>query len=197
MLWQRLQRDMPETLAELIEVAESYALGDPTQPMMMPVEQNRTVYQPNAGAGAQQGGPGFGRPDRPDLRRRRDERPGNNYGSYQVAAVAEQQDAGQGQRQKTGDGQWPKPWERNNAGPSRPVPKKPWQQKPHVTYEAMLDNPCDHHPGPDGRPATHTNRQCSWFIRAQRDARNAGTRPQQQQQQQQIQGGEMLPPPHP
>jgi hypothetical protein len=32
MLWQRLDRDMPATLAETIKIADSYALGDPTQP---------------------------------------------------------------------------------------------------------------------------------------------------------------------
>jgi len=34
-LWQRLQRDMPTTLAETIRIADSYALGDPTQPELM------------------------------------------------------------------------------------------------------------------------------------------------------------------
>jgi hypothetical protein len=31
MLWQRLQRNMPATLAETIKIANSYALGDPMQ----------------------------------------------------------------------------------------------------------------------------------------------------------------------
>ena len=30
-LWQRLQRDMPENLAEIILIADAYALGDPMQ----------------------------------------------------------------------------------------------------------------------------------------------------------------------
>src|SRR4051812_45405331 len=34
-LWQRLQRDMPESLAETIRIANSYALGDATQPLLM------------------------------------------------------------------------------------------------------------------------------------------------------------------
>ena len=33
-LWQRLQRDMPKTLAETIRIADAYALGDPTQPAL-------------------------------------------------------------------------------------------------------------------------------------------------------------------
>jgi hypothetical protein len=34
MLWQRLQREMPATLAETIKIADSYALCDPTQPLL-------------------------------------------------------------------------------------------------------------------------------------------------------------------
>jgi hypothetical protein len=39
MLRQRLQRDMPTTLAETIKIADSYALGDPTHPSLMPGNQ--------------------------------------------------------------------------------------------------------------------------------------------------------------
>jgi hypothetical protein len=34
MLWQKLQREMPATLAKTIRIANSYALGDPTQPTL-------------------------------------------------------------------------------------------------------------------------------------------------------------------
>jgi hypothetical protein len=34
MLWQRLQREMPATLAETIKIGDSYALGDLTQPLL-------------------------------------------------------------------------------------------------------------------------------------------------------------------
>jgi hypothetical protein len=34
MLWQKLQRDMPATLAETIKIPDSYALGDPLQPTL-------------------------------------------------------------------------------------------------------------------------------------------------------------------
>src|SRR3954469_2690247 len=49
-LWQRLQRDMPTTLAETIRIADSYALGDPTQPELMSVEHRevRPSYQNQA-----------------------------------------------------------------------------------------------------------------------------------------------------
>ena len=48
-LWQRLQRGIPETLAELIQVADSYALGDPTQPTLM--SEPSKGYPVNDGAG--------------------------------------------------------------------------------------------------------------------------------------------------
>jgi hypothetical protein len=34
MLWQKLQRDMPASLAESIKIADSYALGDPMLPTL-------------------------------------------------------------------------------------------------------------------------------------------------------------------
>lgn len=41
MLWQKLQKEMPATLSEMIKIADMYALGDPTQPSMMPAEPQR------------------------------------------------------------------------------------------------------------------------------------------------------------
>ena len=38
MLWQRLQREMPTTLADTIKIADMYALGDPLQPALQPAE---------------------------------------------------------------------------------------------------------------------------------------------------------------
>jgi hypothetical protein len=34
MLWQKFQRDMSATLAEMIKIVDSYALGDPMQPTL-------------------------------------------------------------------------------------------------------------------------------------------------------------------
>jgi hypothetical protein len=41
MLWQKLQRDMPATLAETIKIADSYALGDPMQPTLIHRDKGR------------------------------------------------------------------------------------------------------------------------------------------------------------
>ena len=44
-LWMKLQRKMPITLAEMIRIADSYALGDPTQPRTASNESNEEYYQ--------------------------------------------------------------------------------------------------------------------------------------------------------
>ena len=77
---------MTATLAETIKIADSYALGDPTQPLLAPVDRDRSGR----------------RGDRSDhLGKRREERPDYRYGSDQVAAIDQDQvDAGSSQRQK-------------------------------------------------------------------------------------------------
>src|SRR5215216_1175635 len=94
MLWQRLQRDMPTTLAETIRIADSYALGDPTQPRLMSNESNEEYYQRD-GASSSRRNDYWGK--------RRDDRPDYRYNSQQVAAVNQDQPgAGGNQCQKTG-----------------------------------------------------------------------------------------------
>jgi hypothetical protein len=93
MLWQKLQREMPATLAETIKIADSYALGDPMQPTLDAQGQGQTQ-----GNNTNIGRPGkFYRPD--NQNKRRDERPDYRYGTAQVAAVEEEQGgAGNSQR---------------------------------------------------------------------------------------------------
>ena len=75
---------MPETLAETIKIADSYALGDPMQPSLMPDEPRRDDR----------------RNDRQDPRnsnKRKDDRP--EYRSHnQVAVVATEEPSGSGHR---------------------------------------------------------------------------------------------------
>jgi hypothetical protein len=47
MLWQKLQRDMPATLAETIKIANSYALGDPLQPTLASQGQGQSQRNNN------------------------------------------------------------------------------------------------------------------------------------------------------
>ena len=93
---------MPATLSETIKIADSYALGDPTQPLLASVDRDRSGR----------------RSDRPDYRgKRRDDRPDYQYGSDQVAIIDQDQvDAGSSQRQKN-DGP---AWGQNSEG------KRPW-----------------------------------------------------------------------
>ena len=93
MLWQKLQREMPSTLGEMIRIADSYALGDPTQPLYNSTESSkRNPANNTAGTGR--------RNDRQDYgNKRRDDQPDPRYGSHQVATVdSEQQGAGYSQR---------------------------------------------------------------------------------------------------
>jgi hypothetical protein len=86
---QKLQREMPATLAKTIKIADSYALGDPMQPTLASSGQGQGQRN-NSGAGASGQ---FYRPD--NQNKRRDDRPDYRYGSSQVAAV-EQEQAGRG-----------------------------------------------------------------------------------------------------
>src|SRR3954469_25162792 len=101
-LWQMLQRDMPASLAETIRIADSYALGDPTQPLLMSSDGMTETQIYNA-AGSQR------RQVRAEYRsKRRDERPDYRYGSIQVAAMSQDHpDAGSSQHQRmNGQQQW-------------------------------------------------------------------------------------------
>ena len=81
MLWQRLQREMPATLAETMAIADNYALGDPTQPLLAQVDSGRRYPAQDRDRSGR-------RSDRPDNHnKRREDRPDYRYGSDQVAAV--------------------------------------------------------------------------------------------------------------
>jgi hypothetical protein len=151
MLWQRLQREMPETLAETIRIADSYALGDPMQPSLMPDEPRRDDR----------------RNDRPDPRnsnKRKDDRP--EYRSHnQVAVVGVEEPSGSGHRAQR---------------PKYEGKKNQYQEGSRkMTYEMMLDQPCSFHSQMQGKPAGHTTRQCTWMHRAAKEGvqnRNANPR---------------------
>jgi hypothetical protein len=93
MLWQKFQREMPDTLAKTIKIADSYALGDPMQPTLDSQGQGQN----------QRNNSNTGRPGQfycPDNRnKRRDERPDYRYGSAQVAAM-EEEEGGAGSSQR-------------------------------------------------------------------------------------------------
>jgi hypothetical protein len=121
MLWQKLQRDMPATLAETIKIADSYALGDPLQPTLASQGQGQSQRNKNNAGGSGQ----FYRPD--NQNKRRDDRPDYRYGSSQVAAVEEEQGGAdssqrpryegyqQPQQQQQPPQQQAQPWQKKNV----------------------------------------------------------------------------------
>ena len=120
MLWQRQQREMSTTLAETIRIADSYALGDPLQPVLNLDEPSKKYL----------GNHGPRRGERPDYgNKRREDQPDYRYGSNQVAAVTQDQpDASSSQRQKTNTGQ---AWGQNqDAARQWNNQRKPWEAKP-------------------------------------------------------------------
>jgi hypothetical protein len=122
MLWQRLQRDMPATLAETIKIADSYALGDPMQPTLASLGQGQSQRN-NSGAGTS--GP-FYRPD--NQNKRRDDMPDYQYGSSQVAAV-EQEQAGAGSSQHPRYEGYQQPQQQAQQQQPPQQQAQPWQKK--------------------------------------------------------------------
>jgi hypothetical protein len=68
MLWQKLQREMPTSLAETIKIANSYALGDPLQSTLASQGQGLSQRNNNHADGSRQ----FYCPD--NWNKRRDDR---------------------------------------------------------------------------------------------------------------------------
>jgi hypothetical protein len=101
----------------------------------------------------------------------KDERQDYRYGPTQVHSIEEEDGAGSSQRQRN-DSQWPaKPKQWGDGKKPWAGPKKPWKPDQNkLTFEAMLDAPCNWHSAQGGRPASHTNRQCSWMARIRKDS---------------------------
>jgi hypothetical protein len=113
---------MPLPLVDLIRVADSYALGDPTQPTFMADPMPR--YPPRQE---------FRNNNNNNDNKRMEDFPDRRYGPQHVAAVTQDQHkAGSSQRQKTGGQQW-------NGPKKQWGDKKQWQDRPKYTFDMMLD----------------------------------------------------------
>src|SRR3954465_2754343 len=149
---------MPTTLAETIRIADSYALGDPTQPELMSAEhqEHQDQYSRDAAGSSR----------RNEFRGiRREERPDYRYASNQGASVVQDQPShGNSQRQKNSSQQWTP----RNEGKRQwtPEQKKQWQERPKYKFESMLDQPCKFHTPNPAKPTNHTTRQCAWMKNA-------------------------------
>src|SRR3954447_26409118 len=170
MLKHKLLRKDFTSLAELMKVANSFALSDSA---MRPIQLGvggviKAPGAPQSEAGYQ----GLSRKERRENNRnnnnnnkqnngkRKDEQPDAQYGSRQVAAVQNEEDPGAA----------------GGSRKMRPNVRPPGQMKPKYTFDDMLDAPCKLH-GTPGRPSAHTTRQCDFVKR--------------------IAKGEALPPPLP
>jgi hypothetical protein len=169
MLWQKLQRDMPTTLAKTIKIADSYALGDPLQPTLDSQGQGQSQRNNNNASGSGQ----FYRPD--NQNKRRDDMPDYRYGSSQVAAVEEEQGGtGSSQRPRYEGYQQPQQQQQQPQQQAQPFQKKNvWVNKnagagqkkqwPKYTVGLAMDKPCVFHTFQPGKPANHLTRNCSWL----------------------------------
>jgi hypothetical protein len=171
MLWQKLQREMPATLAKTIKIADSYALGDPMQPTLDSQGQGQTQRNNNNAGGSGQ----FYRPD--NQNKRRDGRPDYRYGSAQVAAMEEEQGGAgssqcpryegyqQPQQQQQLPQQQAQPFQKKNVWINKNAgggagQKKQW---PKYIVGLAMDKPCVFHTFQLGKPANHLTRNCSWL----------------------------------
>ncbi|KAK1692123.1 hypothetical protein QYE76_008820 [Lolium multiflorum] len=140
MLWHKLRRSDPKTMAALMAIADKYALAEEAGKApadVSPAPARRDHKQPAESKPAE----GASHGSRRDNYRgkRHSDQPDRRYGSAQVAAV-DHAAAGASRRQKQ---------------------DRPW--KPKFTFEQMLDVPCKYHSGKN--PSNHTTRECHFTKR--------------------------------
>jgi hypothetical protein len=133
--------DEPDTLAELMAVADKYATTDSAMRLKIMVDADGKPVPVQPATPKPAGEANQRRQDNNNNNnnnKRKAEQPAPRYNNQQVAVVAEEQPAEQGsiKRQRTG--------------------KMAWQ--PKFSFEQMLDAPCKHHSS--AKPSTHTLRNC-------------------------------------
>jgi hypothetical protein len=140
MLWHKLRRSEPKSMAALMAIADKYALAEeagnaPADPAPAPSRRDHHKSAEHKPAdGASHGS------RRDNYRgKRHSDQPDRRYGSAHVAAVAD--NAAGGSRRQKQDRQW----------------------KPKYTFEQMLDSPCKYHSGKN--PSNHTTRDCHFMKR--------------------------------
>ncbi|KAK1609247.1 hypothetical protein QYE76_032920 [Lolium multiflorum] len=141
MLWHKLRRSDPKSMAALMAIADKYALAEeagkaPAE--ISPAPSRRDNNKPAEHKPAEGGSHGSRRDNYRG--KRHSDQPDRRYGSTQVAAVSDHAAAGGSRRQKQ---------------------DRPW--KPKYTFEQMLDSPCKYHSGKN--PSNHTTRDCHFMKR--------------------------------
>ncbi|KAK1665249.1 hypothetical protein QYE76_053408 [Lolium multiflorum] len=142
MLWHKLRRSEPKTMAALMAIADKYALAEGTSstPAEISPAPSRRDNNKSAEHKPAEGGHHGSRRDNYRGKRHSDQ-PDRRYGSAHVAAVSDHAAAGGSRRQKQTD--------------------RPW--KPKYTFEQMLDSPCKYHSGKN--PSNHSTRDCHFMKR--------------------------------
>ncbi|KAK1693563.1 hypothetical protein QYE76_010260 [Lolium multiflorum] len=141
MLWHKLRRSDPKSMAALMAIADKYALAEeagkaPAE--ISPAPARRDNNKPAEHKPAEGGSHGSRRDNYRG--KRHSDQPDRRYGSAHVAAVSDHAAAGGSRRQKQ---------------------DRPW--KPKYTFEQMLDSPCKYHSGKN--PSNHTTRDCHFMKR--------------------------------
>ncbi|KAK1653709.1 hypothetical protein QYE76_071514 [Lolium multiflorum] len=142
MLWHKLRRSEPKTMAALMAIADKYALAEGTSSTpaeISPAPSRRDNNKPAEHKPAEGGHHGSRRDNYRG--KRHSDQPDRRYGSAHVAAVSDHAAAGGSRRQKQTD--------------------RPW--KPKYTFEQMLDSPCKYHSGKN--PSNHSTRDCHFMKR--------------------------------
>ncbi|KAK1620452.1 hypothetical protein QYE76_025969 [Lolium multiflorum] len=140
MLWHKLRRSEPKTMAALMVIADKYALAEEAGKApadISPAPARRDNNKPAEHKPAEGGSHGSRRDNYRG--KRHSDQPDRRYGSAHVAAVSDNAAGGSAAR-KT-DRQW----------------------KPKYTFEQMLDSPCKYHSGKN--PSNHTTRDCHFMKR--------------------------------
>ncbi|KAK1642871.1 hypothetical protein QYE76_060676 [Lolium multiflorum] len=138
MLWHKLRRSEPKSMAALMVIADKYALAE--EAGKAPAEISPAPARRDNNNKPAEGGSHGSRRDNYRGKRHSDQ-PDRRYGSAHVAAVSDHAAAGGSRRQKQTD--------------------RPW--KPKYTFEQMLDSPCKYHSGKN--PSNHTTRDCHFMKR--------------------------------
>jgi hypothetical protein len=136
MLWHKLRRSNPKTMAALMAIVDKYALAEEAAQGMAsnpPAASRRDHNKPAEGASH------GSRRDNYRGKRHSDQQD-RRYGSAQVAAVSDHEAAGGSRRQK-----------------------QDWSWKPKFRFEQMLDTPCNYHSGKN--PANHSTCDCHFTKR--------------------------------
>lgn len=159
-----------KSLADTIEIANSYAQADPTKPKSDSGQNQYSTGYDVAGGSRQ--------PDRSDFRNKRKD--GNRCNPTFIGAVDNTPTHDNKAFAKRMASKKKHTWD-NALGQKEWGEPKGASGNSGWNYEAMLDQPCALHTRPGDRPSGHTTRQCSWIGRARKGDGFGPMQPVQQQ----------------